>query len=154
MELDIIEAFEGGCNKSERRTNNSKQRIIHPKSSNNNCFFKCIQPFVPLLRERITTSACNSIRKHFQVKSDNKIDVSTALKIFTQYKEGESGLKIWTNGTLLGEVEGNPVLHLSLKDEHYSILQLKQYQYCKECGRNYLAKHECNTNRKWVPWQK
>ena len=103
---------------------------------------------MPLLREKITASACNSIRKHFQVKSDGKIDVSTALKIFQLYKEGESGLKIWNKDTLVGEVEGNPILNLSLEEEHYSILQLKQYQYCKECGRNYLSKHECKTNRK------
>ena len=148
LELDIIEAFEGGCNKSERRSNDLKQRIIHPKSSNNNCFFKCIQPFVPLIRERITMSTCNSIRKCFQVEADSKIDVSTALKIFQQNRDSESGLKIWTNGTLVGEVIGNPILHLSLEDEHYSILQLKQYQYCKECGRSYLSKHECNVNRK------
>ena len=44
-------------------------------------------------------------------------------------------------------MEGNPPLHISLENEHYSILCIKQYQYCKECGRNYLSKHDCNTNR-------
>lgn len=148
LELDIIEAFEGGCNKSELKSNTLKYRIIHPKSSNNNCFFKCIQPYVPSLRERMTKSACNSIRKRFQVTTDGKIDVQTALNIFQHYREDASGLKIWTNDTPLGEIKGNPVLHLSLEDEHYSILCIKQYKYCKDCGRKYLSSHRCNTDRK------
>ena len=50
LEIDIIETLQGGCNKRELKTNDSVKRIIHPKASNNNCFFKCIQPFIPELR--------------------------------------------------------------------------------------------------------
>ena len=96
----------------------------------------------------MSKSACNSIRKLFQVQPNDKIDVQTALKIFEHYRENTAGLKIWKNSTIVGEVGGNPVLCLWLEEEHYSILQIKQYQHCKECGRNYLSKHECNTNRK------
>ena len=148
LELDIIEAFEGGCNKTERKSNTLKHRVIYPKSSDNNCFFKCIQPYIPALRQRVSKSACNSIRKQFEVASNDKIDVQTALKIFESYRENTAGLQIWKNNTIIGEVRGNPVLCLLLEDEHYSILETKQYKHCKECGRNYLSKHECNTNRK------
>ena len=40
LELDIIEAIKGGCNKREMKSNDFVKRIIHPKASNNNCFFK------------------------------------------------------------------------------------------------------------------
>ena len=148
LELDIIEAVEGGCNKRELRSNNLKYRLIHPKSSHNNCFFKCIQPYVPCIRERISLSACNTIRQQFRVKSNDKIDIQAALKIFQHYREDTSGLKIWTSNTLIGEVEGNPTLHLSLEDEHYSILCVKLYQHCPDCDRNFISKHKCDTNRK------
>ena len=137
LELDIIEAFEGGCSKTQININSPTQRVIHPKSSNNNCFFKCIQPYVPLLRERITKSNCNAIRARFQMKLDAKIDIQTALQIFQHYRENTTGLKIWKNNTLLGKIEGNPVLNLSLENEHYALLEVKQYQRCKECGRTY-----------------
>ena len=147
LELDIIEALEGGCNKRELKSNDFRQRLVHPKASHNNCFFKCIQPYVPILQERISKTLCNDIRRLFHVEPDGKIDVLTALKMFKYYRDGSSGLKIWTNATLVAEIEGKPTLHLSLQNQHYSILQPKQYQYCKDCGRNYISKHECNTNR-------
>ena len=69
LKLDIIKAMQGGCNKRELKSNDFIKRIIHPKASNNNCFFKCIQQFVPALIERISKSECNKIRIQF----DNKI---------------------------------------------------------------------------------
>jgi hypothetical protein len=53
LELDIIKAIEGGCQKRELKTNDSSKKIVYPKASNNNCFFKCIQPLVPQLREKV-----------------------------------------------------------------------------------------------------
>ena len=38
-------------------------------------------------------------------------------------------------------------LQLWLQDEHYSLLEIKKYQTCTECGRKYINKHTCNTNR-------
>ncbi len=58
LELDIIEAIKGGCNKRELKSNDFVKRIIHPKASNNNCFFKCIQPYIPELKEKIIKSEC------------------------------------------------------------------------------------------------
>ena len=75
----------------------------------------------------------------FPLQQDTKIDVQAALRIFEHYRQGTNGLKIWTNGTLLGQVEGNPVLHLSL--------EVKQYQTCNACGRTYISKHTCNADR-------
>lgn len=132
MVVSLIEALEGGCSKTQLKTNTFNQRIIHPKSSHNNCFFKCIQPYVPFIRERITKSNCNTIRAQFQLAPDTKIDVQTALRIFQHYREGTNGLKLWTNDTLLGQVEGNPVLNLSLENEHYALLKVKQYQIVEE----------------------
>ena len=36
---------------------------------------------------------------------------------------------------------------LSLDNEHYSVIQMKDYQKCKDRGRIFLHKHSCNTNR-------
>ena len=35
---------------------------------------------------------------------------------------------------------------LLLENDHYSKIEIKQYKECKECGRKYLSKHNCNTN--------
>ena len=85
LELDIIKAMQGGCNERELKSNDFIKRIIHPKASNNNCFFKCIQPFVPELREKIIKSVCNTIRLQFDIKSDAAVDVKAALRIFAKY---------------------------------------------------------------------
>ena len=111
-------------------------RLIHPKATNNNCFFKCIQPYVPELRERITRSECNRIRKQFDIKPDDKVDVKSALKIFEKYNsDGKYGIEIWSKDTPVGEVQGiDSTLMLSLEDDHYSIMEIKKYQRCEKCG--------------------
>jgi hypothetical protein len=49
FELDISNPLEGGCNTRELRSNDKCKRVISPKSSNNNCFLKCVQDFIPSL---------------------------------------------------------------------------------------------------------
>jgi hypothetical protein len=117
--------------------------------SNNNCFFKCIQPFVPELREKIIKSECNRIRMQFDIKSDAAVDVKSALRIFAKYSDnGKYGLEIWSTDVLVGELKGSDsALQLWLQDNHYSVLEIKKYQTCTDCGRKYINKHNCNTNR-------
>jgi DNA polymerase type B, organellar and viral len=145
MRLEVLVEAE---NKREMKTNDTVKRIIHPKVSNNNCFFKCIQCFVPELRENLTRTKCNQIRKHYGVNADQSIDAKTALDIFRHYsQEGKFGLEIWSNDILIGELKGTAeTLLLSLEDDHYSLIEIKKYQRCKECGRKYVNKHTCNTN--------
>ena len=107
LELDIIKALQGGCQKRELKTNDATKRIVHPKSSNNNCFFKCIQPFIPQLRDKIIKSECNKIRISFGISEDDRIAVQSALNIFKFYSKGKNGLEIWSNDLIIGEV---PVL--------------------------------------------
>jgi hypothetical protein len=150
LEIDIIKAIQGGCSKRELKTNDTMKRIIHPKSSNNNCFFKCIQSFVPALRVKVVKSEWNKIRKLFGLESDSLIDVTSALAIFQRFSDdGKNGLDIWTNDIIVGEMKGSSdgdTLILSLQDEHYSVVEIKKYLYCKYCGRKYIKKHTCNTN--------
>lgn len=73
LEIDIIRSLEGGCNKSERKTNDESKRIYHPKVSNNNCFFKCIQSFIPELMEKI-------IRRNV-IKLGINLDLQKILKL-------------------------------------------------------------------------
>jgi len=54
IEIDIINSIQGGCNRRELKTNDATKRVIHPKSSNNNCFFKCIQSYIPSIRQKLT----------------------------------------------------------------------------------------------------
>ena len=124
------------------KTYDSTKRITHPKASNNNCFFKCIQPFIPSIRERITKSECNRVRKEFNLEADSLIDVKTAVDIFQKYSDDRKyGLEVWSNDVLVAEL-------LSLEDDHYSMIEIKKYQQCTECGRKYISKHTCNTNMK------
>jgi hypothetical protein len=150
LEIDVIKAIQGGCSKRELKTNDATKRVTHPKASNNNCFFKCIQPFVPSLREKIIKSACNRIRNAFNLPPDGLIDVKSALEIFRIYNDnGKYGLQIWSNDVVVGEQEGREdTLLLSLENDHYSMIEIKKYQQCKEYGRKYISKHTCNTNMK------
>ena len=147
LELDIIKAIQGGCNKRELKSNDTSKRITHPKASNNNCFFKCIQPFVPALQEKIIRSECNRIRMQFGVRSDDPVDVNVAMRIFENYSRGKYGLEIWSADILIGELKGtDSTLKLLLHDGHYSIMEIKKYECCSQCGRKFINKHTCNTN--------
>ena len=75
------------------------------------------------------------------------IDVKSALDIFHKYScNGKYGLEIWSN-IIIGELNGTDnALLLSLEDDHYSIIEIKKYQQCADCGRKYINKHTCNTN--------
>jgi hypothetical protein len=150
LELDIIKALKGDCQKRELKTNDASKRVVHPKATNNNCFFKCIQPFIPQLMASIGKVKCNKIRQAFGLKDNQEVDVQTALKIFTHYSNGLSGLEIWTNDTLIVEVKGpSPTLRLLLNENHYSMLTFKEIvveQKCSECGREFKYTHNCNTN--------
>ena len=75
LDLDIIKGLQGGCQKRELKTNDATKRIVHPKSSNNNCFFKCIQPFIPQLRDNIVKSECNKIRKSYGINNNDEIAI-------------------------------------------------------------------------------
>ena len=150
LELDIIKALKGGCQTRELKTNDSSKRVVHPKAANNNCFFKCIQPFIPQLMTKIVKSAFNKIRREFGLQDNQEVDLQTALKTFTHYSNGLSGLEIWTNDTLIVEVKGpSPTLRLLLNENHYSMLTFKEMvaeQKCTECGRKFKYSHNCNTN--------
>jgi hypothetical protein len=148
LEIDIINALQGGCNKRELKSNDPIKRIIHPKSSYNNCFFKCIQPYVPELGEKILKSECNRIRKLFDIKDNEPVDVRTALNIFSRYRnKGKDGIEIWANDVLVGEIKcKDSTLKLLLQDNHYSMIEIKKYQQCGDCGRKFINKHTCNTN--------
>ena len=39
LELDIIKAIQGRCQKRELKSNDTCKRIVYPKASNNNCLF-------------------------------------------------------------------------------------------------------------------
>jgi hypothetical protein len=68
-------------------TNDAIRRIVHPKAVNNNCFFKCIQPYLPQLQEKILKSECTKIRQGFGIKDNAEIDIQTATKIIEDYSE-------------------------------------------------------------------
>ncbi|KAI3660739.1 hypothetical protein MP638_001050 [Amoeboaphelidium occidentale] len=150
LEIDIIKNIQGGCSKRELKTNDAMKRIIHPKSSNNNCFYKCIQSFVLALKDKVVKSEFNKIRKLLGLESDSLIDVTSALAIFQKFSDdGKNGLEIWTNDIIVGELKGSSdgdTLIPSFQDEHYSVVEIKKYQYCNDCGRKYIKKHTCNTN--------
>jgi hypothetical protein len=95
---------------------------------------------IPELKEKIIKSECN---KQFDIDRDEPVDVNTALKIFGQYtNQGKYGLEIWSSYILVRELKGtDSTLQLSLQDNHYYILEIKQYQSCTKCGRKYLNKH-------------
>jgi hypothetical protein len=90
----------------------------------------------------------SKIRQEFNLEHDSLIDVKSALDIFRKYSEdGKYGLEIWSQDIIIGELEGsNDKVLLLLENDHYSKIEIKQYQECKECGRKYLSKHNCNTN--------
>lgn len=62
---------------------------------------------------------------------------------------GKNELEIWSEDTIVGEVEGpEPKFILWLNDHHYSSLcfkELKVQQCCSQCGRKFINKHNCNT---------
>ena len=70
LELDIIKTLKGGCQPRELKTNDARKRVVHPKATNNNCFFKCIQPFVPQLMASIGKVKCNKIRQAFELEDN------------------------------------------------------------------------------------
>lgn len=67
------------------KTNDPTKRVIHPKASNNNCFFKCIQSYIPSIRQKLTKGLCNQIRQQFNLEENSLIDVKSALDIFHEY---------------------------------------------------------------------
>ena len=95
--MDIIKTLQGGCQKRALKANDETKRIVHPKSSNNNSFFKCIQPFNPQLRDKIIKSECNKIRNSYRISDNDGIAVQSALNIFKYFSQGEHGLEIWSD---------------------------------------------------------
>ena len=136
LELDIIKALKGGCQKRELKTNDSSKRVVHPKAANNNFFFKCIQPFIPQLMTKIVKSECIKIRREFGLQDNQEVDVQTALKIFSHYSISSNALEVWSiDDTLIAEVVGpTSTLRLLLNENHYSMLTLKEIIVEQKCS--------------------
>ena len=66
----------------------------------------------------------------------------------TYSDNGKYGLEIWSKEVLVAELKGpDSALQLWLQDNRYSILEIKKYQTCSDCGRKFIKNHTCNTNR-------
>ena len=96
-----------------------------------------IQSQIPTIKHKLSKKECNSIRQEFNLELDSLIDVKSALDIFRKYSEnGTYGLEVWSNDIIIGELDGSDEkVLLLLENDHYSKIEIKQYQECKECGR-------------------
>ena len=135
---------------------------ITPISANNNCLFNCIWEHVILYdSQRLGKVLCNRIRKEFNLPDDSTIPISIAIKIFNKFRKALEGatpetqmplLSILDNSTLIEYpyigASNESTIHLVLKEEHYSVVEMKPVNKCKICGKLYREVHTCNEKQK------
>lgn len=154
--LTFIPENRGGCN------NGKHDKKIHIKDAihiakrtgemKNNCLFKSLIDYCDFA-VRFKTKRGNEIRAEYGLPADSQIPISIALQIFEKYKKEEYkdySLQINDTDTMtIHESDKNleAKVYLSLADNHYTIVQLKEYKKCDKCLRRYQNNHKCNPKR-------
>ena len=115
-------------------------KIWSPPSTNNNCFFKCIEKEINSIKGwRSTKTQCNAIRKKFGIEENHMISIEKGIEIG---KYMGVSLGIFTNDydLIAGEKEG--LLKLIIDEEHYWVIKSK-VNVCPLCKKIWMKSHQC-----------
>ena len=152
--ITMIPENSGGCHTGEhdKITHENENKLVSYKTRGmiNNCFFKCVHPFIPSLGKRLSTKKCNQIREEFKINPDAEIPISIALEIFQKYKQHTTKLIILDADTMeTHQTEGSDddIVFLELKNNHYRRRFLKKLNKCNKCLKEYRKTHTCNQQR-------
>ena len=133
IQVKIVKTPSGGCNpkheKIEKIGKGTKR--INPRSSNNNCFFGCLEKLIPGFKAHIRP--CNEIRSQYGLFPNSPIPIDIAWLIIQS-----CNLDV---GLLCFEpvIEYNPdaLTCIQLVDGHYTLVETKHLKTCKQCRRKY-----------------
>ncbi len=139
--IKFIKPIVGGCYNCKGHGKNMKINNLtlhNPYSTNNNCFFKCIEEFLDF---KPTKTVCNNIRAEFGINANEMISIQDCYKIAKKYCK--KTIVFITNdlSVIYGDVDGE--IKIFCLDNHYMSLVGETHK-CKLCGQMYMKDHKCN----------
>jgi len=152
--ITFIPENRGGCNPTKHPKRNHKGDVVlvSPLTNNmqNNCLFMCLKEYCNFECKRFKEARGNRIRREFGLLDNSQIPISIALKIFEKYKKEEyknHSLFIIDEDSIIkheSDSKLNKKVYISLKDNHYTNVEFKDYKKCPKCLKKYIKKHNCS----------
>ena len=151
--IKMVKENSGGCNPNgaDNTYTIGDCKIINPKDTErNNCLFNCLRRLNIVNFEGKTN---NKIRREFGINKNEKVPISTAIKIFLKYKNEMQNLTIHDNETkeIYYSSKSSSVdtvfSTIRLKEGHYAIVQNIELKKCADCLKTYRKTHNCNESR-------
>ena len=141
VEIKFIKPIVGGCYSCKGHGKNMKFQNLtlhNPYSTNNNCFFKCIEEHMEV---KPTKTVCNTIRAEFGIGENEMITMQDCYKIAKKYTK--KTIVFITNdlSVIYGDADGE--VKIFCLDNHYMSL-IGETNKCKSCGQMYMKDHKCN----------
>jgi len=141
IDIKFIKPIAGGCYSCKGHGKNFKFQNLtlhNPYSTNNNCFFKCVEDYLDF---KPTKTACNDIRSEFGIKENELITIQDCYKIAKKYCK--KSIVFVTNdlSVLYGDTNGE--IKIFCLDNHYMTL-VGETNKCSQCGQFYMKDHKCN----------
>ena len=146
--INVIKEQGGGCNSTGKKksyrigtTQFSQERTT---IGENNCFFYEVSKHLNV--KRLSKKFLNTIRKDFELKENDFIPISVALKIYKKYKTKDApplGI-IDSSFKIYGNKDG---FMLSLDGGHYATPTKIEISQCPDCLTEYIHKHKCNPKK-------
>lgn len=146
--VKFIKPVVGGCYSCSKHGGKNMKlddlTLYNPYSTNNNCFFKCIEEH---LLFKTTKLACNSIRAEFGIPDNEMIPVKVCYEIFKKYVPDKK-ITFYTNGFDMLDGDDNGDVKIFCMENHYLTL-IGKAEKCLHCGHVYQSQnnHVCNASR-------
>lgn len=151
--IKIFEENSGGCSDRKHKTRIGNAYITEGKTGNNNCFFCETLDLLDINAKRMGRVKGNNIRRDVGLEPDSLIPISKAIEIFEKYKNKDVGdIAITDQATKIRTrsrtMPNKPVVReLILENEHYKTVSAIVNNKCKDCGKEYVNKHNCNPQK-------
>jgi hypothetical protein len=141
IDIKFIKPINGGCYSCKGHGKNFKLNNLtlhNPYSTNNNCFFKCVEEY---LNFKPTKIKCNEIRKEFNIFENEMISIQDCYKISKKYCN--KSICFITNDLNMLYGDDDAEIKIFCLDNHYMTL-IGETNKCKKCGQMYMKEHKCN----------
>ena len=139
IRIKVVKPSSGGCwpnEKTEKIEAGVKRK--RPKSTNNNCFFRCLEKIIPGLKPTVTY--CDTIRKAYGLPPKTPIPLPIAWDLIQRY---QVPVGLCCPGTGV-HYNRDAQQHIELADGHYSLITEQEKRKCDSCGEIfYGVAHIC-----------
>lgn len=146
IKIKFIKPIVGGCSDKKHKNHGGCNNkigditLFNPYSENNNCFFKCIEEYLP---EKPTKNECNRIREEFNIKLNEMVSMEEGYKIFKKYATDKKISFITNDLEILYGDEGDVDITIFYLNNHYQVLKTIK-KACEACGKFYIKTHKCS----------